>query len=127
MSVPLDKALYAKAKAKADEVHGKKTSAYKSGFLVQEYKRLGGRYKQGSASKDKQPLATWFKENWKDINPKRTATSKPVFRPTRRITKDTPLLTREIDPTNLKKQIALKQKIQDGILPPFKKKKKGTK
>lgn len=38
-----DPTLYKKAKAKADKLYDK-PSAYKSGFIVQEYKRLGGRF-----------------------------------------------------------------------------------
>jgi hypothetical protein len=123
MSVPLDKDLYAKAKATADEVYGKKTSGFKSGFLVQEYKRLGGRYKQTSGSKKSNPLARWFDEQWKDVGDKKY----PVFRPTKRVSSSTPLLPTEIDPRNLKEQIALKQKIKGSKnLPPFKKAKKKT-
>lgn len=35
--------IYKRAKAKADKKFDK-PSAYKSGFLVQEYKRMGGKY-----------------------------------------------------------------------------------
>jgi hypothetical protein len=42
--------LYAKAKAKADETY-KTHSAYKSGFIVKEYKRLGGKYLEDSKPK----------------------------------------------------------------------------
>jgi hypothetical protein len=55
--------LYAKAKAKADETY-KTHSAYKSGFIVKEYKRLGGKYLEDSKPKD---LKRWFKEKWGDV------------------------------------------------------------
>jgi len=58
-----------------------------------------------------------------DINPFKTDTSYPVYRPTRRISKKTPLTIQEIDPENLKKQIIKKQKIKGKKnLPPFVKK-----
>ena len=100
--------LYEKAKEIVYKQYPKH-SAFRSGQLVQKYKQLGGSY---SGAKPKGGLTRWFKETWKDINPNKTETSYPVFRPTKRITKDTPLLANEIDPKNLKKQIELKQKIK---------------
>ena len=41
---PVNKALYAKAKAKVKARVAKWPSAYASGQLVQEYKRMGGKY-----------------------------------------------------------------------------------
>ncbi len=43
MSIPINKKLYEEVKNKADEIY-KKPSAYKSGYIVKEYKRLGGKY-----------------------------------------------------------------------------------
>jgi hypothetical protein len=46
-----------------------------------------------------------------------------VYRPTKRVNKNTPLTIDEIDPANLKEQIALKQLIKGKKnLPPFLKK-----
>jgi hypothetical protein len=84
----------------------KKPSAYRSGALVKKYKELGGRY--GSVPKDKTSLNRWFKEEWKDIGGKEY----PVYRPTKRVTKDTPLTASEIDKKHAKLQIDLKQKIK---------------
>lgn len=107
-----DKALYEKAKAKVYAIY-KKPSAYRSGALVKEYKRLGGTY---SGQKTKMGLTAWFREMWKDVGKK----DYPVYRPTVRVNKDTPLTVREIDPKNLRKQIELKQKIKGNKnLPPF--------
>lgn len=90
-----------------------KHSAYRSGQLVKKYKELGGQY---GGEKPKGNLTAWFKEEWKDIGGKEY----PVFRPTKRVNKNTPLTVEEIDPKNLKEQIALKQKIKgDKNLPPF--------
>lgn len=105
--------LYKQAKDIADKKYAK-PSAYKSGFIVKTYKDMGGTY-----SDDKKPknLARWYKEEWKDIGGK----DYPVYRPTKRITKDTPLTVSEIDPVQAVKQIALKQKIRGSAnLPAFK-------
>jgi hypothetical protein len=115
MPTPKDKVLYEKVKKMADEIY-KKSSAYKSGYIVQEYKRRGGEYID-----DKKPreLKRWFQEDWKDIGNK----DYPVYRPTVRINKQTPLTIKEIDPKQLKEQIKLKQKIKGNKnLPKFKKK-----
>ena len=105
--------LYEKAKQIADEKY-KKPSAYKSGFIVKKYKELGGTY--SGTKNDNEGIGRWFKEDWKDIGNKEY----PVYRPTKRITKDTPLTPQQIKPSNLKKQIALKQEIKgDSNLPPF--------
>jgi hypothetical protein len=104
-ATPLNPQLYERAKR---EVYAKykKPSAYRSGALVKRYKELGGKY--GEAPKEKTSLSRWFKEEWKDIGGKEY----PVYRPTKRVTKDTPLTASEIDKTHAKKQIALKQKIK---------------
>ncbi len=104
--------LYEKAKQIADKTYSK-PSAYKSGFIVQKYKQLGGTY---SGKKENKGIGRWFKEEWKDVGKKKY----PVYRPTKRVSKDTPLTPDEIDPANLKKQIALKQKIKGKNLPAFK-------
>jgi hypothetical protein len=43
MATPKDKVLYEKVKKMADEIY-KKSSAYKSGYIVKKYKELGGEY-----------------------------------------------------------------------------------
>jgi len=104
--------LYNQVKHLADKLYSK-PSAYKSGFLVKKYKELGGTY-----SDDKEPknLKRWFQEDWKDVGDKEY----PVYRPTKRINKNTPLTPNEIKPSNLKKQIDLKQIIMGNYnLPKF--------
>jgi hypothetical protein len=109
---PLNKALYEKVKAMADEKY-EKPSAYKSGWIVKKYKELGGEY---SGVKTKEGLTAWYKEDWQDVGGK----DYPVYRPTKRVNKKTPLTPNEIDPSQLKKQISLKQKIKGEMnLPPF--------
>jgi len=115
MPIILDESLYNKAKKLADEKY-KKPSAYKSGFIVKTYKEFGGRYKDDNQPKN---LKRWFKEGWKDVGQKEY----PVYRPTKRVDKNTPLTVNEIDPKNLKDQIKKKQIIKGNKnLPPFKKK-----
>jgi hypothetical protein len=117
MNVPLDKNLYERVKREADIVYNK-PSAYKSGWLVKRYLELGGKYSDNTKNNN-QGLTRWFKEDWKDIGHK----AYPVYRPTRRISKATPLTVGEIDKKNLKEQIKLKQKIKGASnLPAFKKK-----
>ncbi len=112
MPIPKDKLLYNEIKKKADLIY-LKPSAYKSGYIVKEYKKHGGEYiNDGKPRK----LKTWYKEQWRDIGNKEY----PVYRPTRRVNKNTPLIVSEIDKKNLQKQIKLKQKIKGSHnLPPF--------
>jgi len=110
-----DPELYGLVKQYADLVY-KKPSAYKSGFIVKTYKSLGGTYSENSEPKK---LKQWFEERWGDIGQK----DYPVYRPSIRVNKSTPLTVQEIDPKNLKEQITLKQKIKGKKnLPPFRKK-----
>ena len=104
MPLPKDKILYEKVKQIADKIY-EKPSAYKSGFIVKKYKEMGGTYEGVVKNVG---LKRWFAEEWKDIGNK----PYPVYRPTKRITKDTPLTINEINPAFAKKQIALKQIIK---------------
>lgn len=94
----------------------KKPSAFRSGALVKEYLRLGGTY---SGKEPDDGIKRWFEEEWQDVGNKEY----PVFRPTNRITKNTPLTVKEIDPKDLKEKIKEKQIIKGKRnLSPFKKK-----
>jgi len=116
MPTPVNQELYNRVKKYADTIY-KKPSAYKSGFIVKKYKELGGEYIDDNKPKN---LQRWFKEEWKDVG----GLEYPVYRPTKRVSKKTPLTPAEIDPTNLKKQIIIKQEIKgDKNLPKFKEKK----
>ena len=111
MSVPLDKKLYSKVKQMADLIY-KKPSAYKSGFIVKKYKELGGKYRDEEGFKTKiKPLKRWFNEKWQDvaglIGEKKAY---PLYRPMKRITKDTPSTFYEIPKKRLREQYKLKQK-----------------
>jgi hypothetical protein len=117
MAIPLNKELYEKAKLIADETYDK-SSAYKSGFIVKTYKKMGGKYKNTGKEKD---LKRWYEEGWTDVSPLKTDSSYPVYRPTKRINKKTPLTVDEIDKTNLLEQSIIKQVIKGKKnLKPFK-------
>jgi hypothetical protein len=119
MPLPKDRELYEEVKLLAGRVY-RKPSAYKSGFIVKKYKELGGTYEDDHKTRN---LKRWFQEEWADVGHR----SYPVYRPTRRVSRKTPLTASEIDEKNLKEQIRLKQKIKgDHNLPPFKKKKKNS-
>ena len=113
MPTPLNKELYEAVKREASQVY-LKPSAYRSGWIVKTYKARGGTYKD-----DKKPkaLKRWFMEKWTDVG----GLEYPTYRPTKRISKDTPLTISEIDPANLREQAMLKQQYRGSRnLPPFK-------
>jgi hypothetical protein len=115
MPIPKDSNLYNKVKKEADRIYDK-PSAYKSGYIVKKYKQLGGEFIDDNKPKN---LKRWFKENWKDIG----GLDYPVYRPTIRINKSTPLTANEIKSSNLIQQIILKQLLKgDSNLPKFIKK-----
>jgi len=113
MSQPKDDKLYDKAKGIVYKQYDK-PSAYRSGALVKKYKELyKEKYGSGSAyegKKTEKGLTRWYKEDWKDVNPDKTDKSYPTYRPTKRISKDTPKTADEISKKRLKEQSELKQK-----------------
>lgn len=112
MPTPTNPKLYEQVKKYADTIYSK-PSAYKSGFIVKKYKELGGEYIDDKKPKN---LERWFKEDWKDIG----GLDYPVYRPTKKISKMTPLTPVEINPINLQHQILLKQLYKGNKnLPPF--------
>jgi len=123
-AIPINKKLYERVKREIYPLY-KKPSAYRSGAVVKRYKDLGGKFKD---SEEGRPLARWFKEEWKDVGNWGKANygalpPYPVYRPTKRISKDTPLTPEEIDPENLQLQIKEKQKIRGAEnLKPFERK-----
>jgi len=106
MPTPTNKALYAKSRAKYANM---KHSAYKSSLVVKDYKKRGGTY---SGPKPKTTgLTRWHKESWKTQDGKKTYEGKKgkIFRPTKRITKETPTTMSELSPARKKKAIAQKK------------------
>ena len=116
MSIPSDKKLYEKVKA---EIYKKyqQHSAYRSGLLVKEYKRQGGKY----SGKESQStgLNRWFREKWTNQRGETGYKYKSdVYRPTKRITKDTPSTFKELS----KKEIdrARREQAKKGRVKEFK-------
>jgi hypothetical protein len=104
MPIINNKELYECVKEYADKIY-KKNSAYKSGFIVKTYKRLGGTFTDDNKEKK---LKRWYNEHWIDVGHK----DYPVYRPTIRINKETPLTIDEIDKNDLRKKIEEKQLIR---------------
>ena len=107
MPEPADQQLYKKIK---DKVYKRipKHSAYRSGVLVQEYKRAfkklhGNRTPyHGKKNKTKKGLGRWFAEKWRNQRGEVGYSFKSdIYRPTRRVTKKTPTTFSELT----KKQI----------------------
>ena len=116
MPRPLNPELYERVRRAVDRIY-KKPSAFRSGAIVKLYKHFGGRYADDHRPKN---LARWFKEKWQDVNPHKTKTSYPVFRPTVRVNSRTPLTVHEVDPSDLRRKSKLKQKFRgEHNLPPF--------
>ena len=94
MPEPTDKQLYEKVKEEIYKTYPKH-SAYRSGLLVQEYKRRGGTYK-GKESQT-EGLNRWFREIWSTQDGSPIYKHKnDIFRPTVRVTKDTPVTFQEL-------------------------------
>lgn len=113
-SKPTDQKLYEKVKKQIFKKYPT-NSAYRSGLLVQEYKKRGGRY---TGNKKDAPLKRWFSEEWRTQDGKKTYQKKgDVFRPTKRINKSTPTTLKELS----KKQItkAKKEKKKYGRVKKF--------
>lgn len=124
MNAPTDKKLYEKVKAEAKKKFKSWPSAYGSGWLVQEYKRRGGKYSSRKPS-NKKGLGRWFEEEWINVcyYPKIVPCGRPgdlsyedywkVFpycRPLKRITKGTPKTVKELSPAERKKRCTMKRK-----------------
>ena len=115
MPEPKNKKLYEEVK---DEIYKKhpKHSAYRSGLLVQEYKKRGGTY-EGKENKSS-GLNRWFKEKWKTQDGKIGYKNKSdIYRPTVRVNKDTPTTHNELTADQIKK--AQKEKKTKGRVKKF--------
>ena len=112
---PVDTKLYEKVKKEIYAKHPKH-SAYRSGLLVQEYKRRGGRY-SGKES-EKTGLNRWFAEAWRSqdgsVGYKRKG---DIYRPTRRVTSETPKTFKELSKQDIEK--ARREKAKTGRVKKF--------
>ena len=112
---PLDKELYESIKRKVWNMYDK-PSAYRSGMLVKLYRESGGRY---SGDKDKdEGISRWIREKW--VNQRGEVGYKhksDVYRPTVRVTEDTPTTFSELTPEELKR--AKSEKARTGRVKKF--------
>lgn len=122
---PTDLKLYEKIKKKLYKKI-KKHSAYRSGILVQKYKdafkkKYGSKKSPYSGKKtQKKGLSRWFKEKW--VNQRGEVGYKyknDIYRPSRRITKKTPLTHKELTKKEIKK--ARTKKYRHGRVDKFRK------
>ena len=108
MSEPINKELYEKVKK---EIYSKNPihSAYRSAQIVKEYKNRGGKYK--GKENNVSGLNRWFKEEWKNQRGETGYKNKSdVYRPTIRVTKDTPVTFKELTKEEIKKAMLEKTK-----------------
>ena len=118
-SKPNDPELYSKIKQR---VYRKipKHSAYRSGHLVQQYKKAfaAKHGKKAPYSGGSKKLKRWFKEDWRTQDGSKTYKKKSdVFRPTKRISKKTPVLHSELSKSEVK--AAQKEKATTGRVKRF--------
>lgn len=127
MPKPTNPALYAEVKALADKKFLAPTSAYKSAWIVSEYKKRGGLYHEDGA---KHGLTQWFKEKWVDLErpkknqsgyepcgrpnaQKNTPGKYPVCRPSKRVNASTPKTVAEIPKSHLPAAKKAKQAVKE--------------
>ena len=115
MAKVLNPSLYKKAR---DKYKNLKHSAYKSGLVVKEYKRLGGKYE--GKKPVKKGLSRWFREKWRNQRGEVGYKKKgDIYRPTKRITKKTPATMSEL--SKKQKEKAIREKKTKGRVKKFKK------
>ena len=117
MPIPTNKKLYEEVKAEIYKIYPTH-SAYRSGLLVQEYKRRGGTYE--GKEKQTEGLNRWFLEKWVSQRGKLGYEFlSDIFRPTVRITKNTPTTFKELTPEEIEK--ARREKYLKGRVSKFQK------
>ena len=102
--IPSDTKLYEKVKKQIYKKYPKH-SAYRSGLLVQEYKRqYKGRGQPYKGVKPKKTgLSRWFKEKWvSDTGKVGYTTKSSIYRPSKRITSKTPTTWDELSKKRIK-------------------------
>ena len=108
MAKPADLKMYNKIK-KSIKKRIPKHSAYRSGLIVQKYKKtFKKKYKNKSPYHGKKTktkgLKRWFAEKWRNQRNKIGYKYKSdIYRPTKRITKDTPITFNELTKKQIKK------------------------
>tara|TARA_Y100000389_G_scaffold46034_1_gene40915 strand:- start:1119 stop:1505 length:387 start_codon:yes stop_codon:yes gene_type:complete len=120
-SIPKDKDLYQKVKKK---IYQKipKHSAYRSGLIVkkykEEYEKIYKSKKSYIGKKNNKGLARWFKEEWKNQDGEIGYKKKgDIYRPTKKISKDTPKTFKELSKKKI--EISQKEKYKNGRVKRF--------
>jgi hypothetical protein len=117
MPQPTDSKLYLNVKKKIYKKYPKH-SAYRSGLLVQAYKRefkkrYGSRSPYSGKRSKRSGLARWYLEKWRNQRGQvGYQTRSDVYRPTRRITTKTPTTFSELSPRQI--QRARREKYRSG-------------
>ena len=120
---PTNKKLYEQVKKEADAKFLAPTSAYKSAWIIREYKKRNGTFENPKPKDSSTGLKRWFREKWVDLNRpgeacgrKSSDTHKnqyPLCRPTIKVTKNTPKLAQNIDAKTIKSANKEKQRIRE--------------
>ena len=115
--------IYKQVKSEAD-VKFQNNGIYKSAWIVNQYKRRGGRF-NGKKPDNKQGLQRWFNEDWVRVDSKGRPTNKPcgrsnremasnvrkgLCRPVKRITKQTPKTANELGQKKLQSRYRRKRR-----------------
>jgi len=114
MNIPTDMKLYEQVK---NEIFLKypKHSAYRSGLLVKTYKekfqqKHGNKEPYNGKEKQTQGLNRWFKEEWKNQRGEVGYQSQgDIYRPSKRITKDTPKTLNELSKKDIQQAMIEKR------------------
>ena len=117
MAEPKDKDLYEKVKKR---IYNRipKHSAYRSGLIVKEYKEeYEKKYKSKDAykgtKKTDKGLSRWFDEEWRNQRGEVGYKKKgDIYRPTKKVSKDTPKTYKELSKSDVAK--AMKEKAKTG-------------
>ena len=119
-----DSKIYKQVKKEADQKFQAKTGIYKSAWIVREYKKRGGVFKDDKPKKSL-GLQRWFREDWERVGKDGKSTGKPcgrnqkemedkakkgLCRPVKRVTKETPKTVKELGTKELKDRYKRKKK-----------------
>lgn len=119
---PANPKLYETVKSEAKRKFNVYPSAYANGWVVQEYKRRGGKYK-GKKPDKSHGIGRWFDENWIDVcklpkkvpcgRPKTTLTgwmnNYPYCRPSKRVNSSTPKTVYELSKDEITRRCNIKR------------------
>ena len=126
-NIPSDPEMYKKILNKYQKKMPK-SSAYRSGLIVKEYKqrfkeKYGNKKSPYTGKKTSKGLVRWFAEDWRNVRTGKTGYQRKgdLYRPTKRITKKTPITKSELTKAEIKR--AEKEKKTKGRVSRFRKKK----